>query len=147
MYSTDIANIQWDYRSTTMPTRVSWEDIKNQQIRYELETIGHESEFGSNPKVFAGTEHNRIQVFDEWKKTVRSTIETEITTEYHKLSEGIVHARTRIIVMDSKTPKWMTVLDYDLSMHRTVQSFINRNNDSVLNHPCVETPMGIVQCY
>jgi hypothetical protein len=143
--STDIINIKWDYRSSTVPTRVEWEDVRDQQIRYELETIGYESELVSHKNVFAATEHNRIRVFDE--STTRSIIETETTTEYHELSEGIVQAFTRIIIMDNKTPTSMTVLDYDLSMHRMVQSFINRSNNYVANRPCVETPIGIVQCY
>ena len=144
--SSDFINLTWDYRSNTVPTRVLWDDGTNPQIRYEYETIDDESELlGFNDKVFAAAERNRIRVFD--KSALRTTIETEITTEYHEIFVGHVLALSRIIIRDSRSPKSMTVLDFELSMNRIVQSFTNSNDSRVTYRPCVETPKGIVQCY
>ena len=143
--STNFINLTWDYRSSTAPTRVSWDDGMNQNIRYEYETVGYESELGSIHGVFAAMEQNRIRVFD--KSSLRTTIETEVTTEYHETSAGVIAAFSRIMVKDSQTPKSVTVLDFELSMNRIVQSFTNDSNGNVTKRPCVETPKGIVQCY
>jgi hypothetical protein len=144
LHSKNIINLIWDYRSSTEPTRVSWDDGTNQQIRYEYETLKDASEVGFH-NVFAATEKNRIRIFD--KSVLRATIETEVTTEYHERATGFIQALSRIIIRDSRTPKSMVALDYEFSMQRTVQAFTNDHDQYVTNRPCVETPKGIVQCY
>jgi hypothetical protein len=157
--SNEFSDIHWEYRSASAPSLVSWEDLDHHLYERDvLECLSESSTQGE--KVFAATERHRIQALSSnsashGRKVIK--LDTETTTEYHQITDNHVQAISRTVLFPSAIPAFrfegtfcptsITVLDYDLSMHRLVQPFQNVLNDTVEERPCVETPNGIVQCY
>jgi hypothetical protein len=153
-------NINWDYRSGTAPTRLTWDDPFVSRRQYLREVLTYDSETTTtNQKCFAVSERHRIRTFEFNSIVQRTTIplqmvserETETITEYHQVSDDYVRAVSRNVVPCATGST--IVLDYDVSMRRIDTPFTNAILDdanstrTITNRPCVETPKGIVQCF
>jgi hypothetical protein len=167
---TPVDGVLWDYSKE--PTRLTLlfapgslaEDMRPLGPRRgEVYLTARQSELLDNdsgtlqPAVFCAAEQSR-SVMLSTRSTVVSDIET--VTEFHPISSDQLQAVQRIAVYLTPNPNsregilWQQVggkavafYDYELSMQRQLEDFVNDADGSHQSRPCVTTPKGVVQCY